>query len=109
LGVADLAELEQVNPSMVSRIVGKLVAAGLIERNTGPEDGRTALVHATYLGRSVSQQIKDRRSAELRHAIDWLPEGDREVLRASVPALTRLAEVLRVQARSAEEELSPSG
>ena len=103
LGVAELAELEQVNPSMVSRIVGKLVAAGLIERNPGLEDGRTALVNATAHGRSVVLEIKRSRTAELRRALESLSPADRNVIQESTSALARLGNLLRAQAPRHDE------
>ncbi len=109
LGVAELAELDQVNPSMVSRIVGKLVAAGLIERNPGPEDARTALVHSTDRGRAMIREIKDRRSTELRQALESLSGDEQASLRASIPVLNRLAEALRAQVESGRESMSGSG
>jgi DNA-binding MarR family transcriptional regulator len=47
LGVTALAGLAGLNATMVSRIVGKLVAAGLIERAPDPDDRRAALISVT--------------------------------------------------------------
>ena len=47
----DMAEAEGVNPTMLSRILGHLAEAGLVEREPDPHDGRAARVRATAAGR----------------------------------------------------------
>src|SRR5689334_248052 len=48
--MADLAEAEGLNPTMLSRVVSDLVAAGLFERSSDPDDRRVAWVGVTKRG-----------------------------------------------------------
>ena len=100
LGVAALAELEQVNPTMVSRIVGKLVSAGLIHRTPDPDDLRVATIEVTDLGREVHEQIRNRRTAEILHALEQLTPEQAAALSAAIPALEALGNALRTSADS---------
>ena len=48
--ITELAEIEGINPTMLSRIVGKLEDAGLLHRRADPDDRRAALVEPTDRG-----------------------------------------------------------
>ena len=50
IGLKELAEVEGVNPTMLSRVVGKLEVAGLIERQVDADDRRAARVAVTATG-----------------------------------------------------------
>src|SRR5271169_3145184 len=47
LGLAELTEIEGLNPTTLSRVVGKLDSFGLIRRLRDPEDLRAARVEVT--------------------------------------------------------------
>jgi DNA-binding MarR family transcriptional regulator len=51
LRMTDLAEKVLLSPSGLTRLVDRLVAKGLVERRTDPEDGRVALACLTEEGR----------------------------------------------------------
>ena len=51
--LAQLAQLEEVNPTMLSRIVAKLGRDGLVTRRADPLDGRAALLLPTERGRRL--------------------------------------------------------
>src|SRR5258705_3429106 len=50
LGLTELAQLEGLNPTMLSRVVGKLTELGLIQRDPDPADLRAIQVEATAAG-----------------------------------------------------------
>jgi DNA-binding MarR family transcriptional regulator len=50
LRLSDLAREEGLNPTMVSRIVGKLEAAGMVTRTSDPDDARVIHLAATPKG-----------------------------------------------------------
>jgi DNA-binding MarR family transcriptional regulator len=50
LSLAELTELEGINPTMLSRVVGKLDSFGLIRRLRDPDDFRAARVEVTPEG-----------------------------------------------------------
>ena len=55
---------------MVSRVIGRLVALGLIERQTDPADLRSARVHITAQGTEVQGRIKAKRTESLLACLD---------------------------------------
>ena len=50
LGLTELTEIEGLNPTMLSRVVGKLDSFGLIRRLRDPDDFRAARVEVTPEG-----------------------------------------------------------
>lgn len=67
-----LAESACVDPSTVSRQVGQLVTAGLVERQADPEDGRATLLAATPAGHEVyAARLERRREMFSRLIHDW--------------------------------------
>jgi DNA-binding MarR family transcriptional regulator len=52
-----------------TRLVGRLVAAGLLERFASPDDGRSVLVRATPAGRKAFRSIRPR--LDRYHAEQW--------------------------------------
>mgnify|MGYP000207960600 CR=1 FL=1 len=44
---SEMAEIETLNPTMLSRMIGKMEAAGLLMRSAHPDDGRAVVVAAT--------------------------------------------------------------
>jgi DNA-binding MarR family transcriptional regulator len=101
LSLAELADLEQLNPTMLSRVVGKLQAMDLISRIPDPSDLRSASVAATPAGEQIHQRITVQRAAVVSACIDMLASSDEAMLEAALPALEALAEALQRSARSA--------
>ena len=99
LSLAELTELEGINPTMLSRVIGKLDEYGLIKRLRDPDDFRAARVEVTPKGRNVYGRIKAQRSAVISESVAGLPEGQQAALLAALPALENLAEDLRETVR----------
>lgn len=95
IGLAGLAEVEGLNPTMLSRIVGKLDAQGLLRRSPHPDDQRAALVEATEAGRATSERIREMRSGTVTKILDGLPADTTTTLLRALPALEALANVKR--------------
>jgi DNA-binding MarR family transcriptional regulator len=89
--VSDLAEFEGVNPTMVSRVIGKLAEAGLVRRQTHGQDARVVLVEATAAGVAIHEQVRRERTQALAANLDRLPDALRADLLAALPALELLA------------------
>lgn len=82
---AVLADKERVRPPSMTRIVGSLLEAGLVERAAHPVDGRAQLVTLTDAGRAAVDETRRRRDEWLCHQLAHLPAEDRRVLaRAAV-------------------------
>jgi DNA-binding MarR family transcriptional regulator len=62
LGLAQLAELEGLNPTMLSRVIGALTSAELIVRRPDPADLRAWQVAATAEGTRMHERIKNARA-----------------------------------------------
>jgi DNA-binding MarR family transcriptional regulator len=94
LGLGEVAEIESVNPTMLSRITAQLCDAGLIHREASPGDRRAALVKATPAGKKMRERIHKERTAALGAHVESLSEEQREALWAALPVLEELAEQL---------------
>ena len=99
LGLTELTEIEGLNPTMLSRVVGKLDSFGLIRRLRDPEDFRAARVEVTPEGEQAYQRIAAQRAAILSERVAGLPPEQEIALIAALPALENLAEDLRAAVR----------
>jgi DNA-binding MarR family transcriptional regulator len=95
LGLAELAELEGLNPTMVSRVIRVLDDAGLIRRKPDPADLRAARVEITPDGEQVHEHVREVRTRVLTDCLKRLPPATADALLAAVPALEDLAEAIR--------------
>jgi DNA-binding MarR family transcriptional regulator len=98
MSLSELAAYERLNPTMLSRVVGRLQELGFIERIPDPADLRSASVVSTAAGELVDQQIKARRAAALAQCLDLLTPDQVSALTDSLPALEALAEAMRLAA-----------
>ena len=89
----DLAAAESVNPTMLSRILGRLEGAGLIERAPDLDDARSTVARATPAGKRLIGRLRARRAAVLRARLADLTPEQVAALRAALPALEALAEI----------------
>jgi DNA-binding MarR family transcriptional regulator len=90
----ELAAFEDLNPTMLSRIVADLADAGLLERLSDEGDRRAAWVKATTAGRRLAERMRRERTDALYLALAALPESDRIDVERALPALELLAEQL---------------
>jgi DNA-binding MarR family transcriptional regulator len=94
LRLSELAEIERLNPTMLSRVVAQLTEAGLIRRTADPQDGRAALVQASAAGRRMRERIHVERTRALDAHVQVLDESQRDALWQALPVLEELAERL---------------
>ena len=92
--LSELAEIEGVNPTMLSRIVAKLEDAGMLRRLPDPADGRVVLVEATDPGHAVQLRLRAERSELLSARLGAIPQARAAELLAALPALEALADEL---------------
>lgn len=105
LSLAELTEIEGINPTMLSRVIGKLDEYDLLKRLRDPDDFRAARVEVTPKGRGVYERIAAQRSAVITEAVTGLPDGQQAALLAALPALENLAEGLRDTVRRGQGRL----
>jgi DNA-binding MarR family transcriptional regulator len=94
LSLAQLADLELLNPTMLSRVVGTLDGHGLLRRVRNPDDLRAALVEITDEGMKVHGRVTEARNAVVSECADKLPVRQVAALEKALPALEALAEEL---------------
>jgi DNA-binding MarR family transcriptional regulator len=100
IGIGELAEIEGVNPTMLSRVVAKLDEAGLIRRQPDPDDGRAARVQVTDAGQAMHSRLQQERTDVLTAMLRALPPGHSGEILAALPALEALVE--QIAARPVE-------
>jgi DNA-binding MarR family transcriptional regulator len=93
--LSELAEVESLNPTMLSRVVSDLAGAGLVARVSDDGDRRAAWVKSTPAGRKLSERIRRERTAALNRALAGLDEHDRRLIERALPALEGLAQELQ--------------
>lgn len=94
LRISELADIEGVNPTMLSRIVGKLEVTGLLHRSPDPDDKRAALVEATEGGTELHLRLRAERTRLIAERLASLTSDDAAQLLTALPALEGLADAL---------------
>jgi DNA-binding MarR family transcriptional regulator len=95
LRLSDLAASETINPTLLSRIVGKLEERGLVSREQDTDDRRVAHVSLTEEGRALHARIRDERTDALSLALAGLSEQELEALLEALPVLESLSQTIR--------------
>ena len=93
--LGDLARTENLNPTMLSRVIADLGQAGLLERVSDHGDRRAAWVQSTAAGSALAQRMRRERTNALNSALEGLSDQDRQLIEQALPALEGLAEQLR--------------
>jgi DNA-binding MarR family transcriptional regulator len=88
---SELAEHERMSAPGMSGHVGRLEAAGLIERERATDRRRIGLT-VTAEGAKVLANVRKRRTAWLMDHLQELTEDEREAIAGALPALERLLE-----------------
>ena len=111
LSLGELGSLERLNPTMLSRVVGKLHSMDLIARIPDPADLRSASVAATPAGARIDGQIKAQRAAAVSQCMELLTPQHESVLTEALPALEELASTMQRLAQADERQgaRQPSG
>jgi DNA-binding MarR family transcriptional regulator len=84
---ARLAELIEIEPITLGRIVDKLETLGLIERHPHPTDRRRWLLHLMPAARARLQQARDYDDVTRSEAMAGVSEADRQHLLKTLQAL----------------------
>ncbi|MEE2030718.1 MarR family winged helix-turn-helix transcriptional regulator [Rhodococcus chondri] len=92
VGVRELAEYENLNPTMCSRMLGKLEDDGLVTRSPDADDKRVILAHITAAGARVAADLRARRTALFAEHLAELDVPDVDALHDALPALEALAD-----------------
>ena len=91
----DLAEREGINPTMLSRVVASLEAAGLVQRLPDPQDRRAALIAATSVGAELYERLQRERASLIAEYVAGLSPDEADRLAEALPVLEGLADHLQ--------------
>jgi len=86
-----LAQLEQVRPPTMTRLVAELERQGLIERRADPNDRRVVWIHPTESARKILLEGRARRVARLESDLRQLRPAEFKRLAAALELLERVA------------------
>ena len=90
LTLGELAALEQVAPPTITKVIGKLAAAGLVDRIADPADRRICRVALSPRGRRQLDTNRSRRTAWLADRLAALDADDRARLARALDAIEHL-------------------
>jgi DNA-binding MarR family transcriptional regulator len=108
LGLTELGERERINPTMLSRVIGRLVEMKLITRTPDPADLRSVSVLSTAAGRRVDKKIKARRATAVSDCLALLPAEQVAALTDALPALESLADAMHQHGGGSRGVVPPS-
>jgi DNA-binding MarR family transcriptional regulator len=97
--ISELAEIEGLNPTMLSRAISTLVEGGLLDRVSDAGDRRAAWVQVTDQGHQLAERMRRERTTVVNRGMAGLAVEDREILQQAIPALEALADQLRDRSR----------
>lgn len=96
--MSDIASFCGVNPTMLSRMVPRLEATGLLAREVDESDKRACRVRATTKGHRLVQNVLSERESALARLLGELHPEERATIIAATPVLEKLSERLRSDA-----------
>jgi DNA-binding MarR family transcriptional regulator len=97
--LSELAEIESMNPTMLSRVVAALDEAGLVRRRPDPDDRRASLLEVTATGRRTHDRLRAERGRVLSDGLTRLDPADLAAVEAALPALEALIDAMSAQPR----------
>jgi len=100
LRLGDVAAVEGIAPSTLTRIVTALEECGYVKRCAVPGDARASTLAITPRGHEVLERIRHESTAMLAQSLALLGPEQIEVLADALPALEQLAEVDPREARA---------
>jgi DNA-binding MarR family transcriptional regulator len=87
---SELTVRERVQRPTITRILGRLEDAGLVERTADPADRRSSLVAATAAGRALMREQRTRKDAFLARRLQALSAEERATLDRAASILERV-------------------
>jgi DNA-binding MarR family transcriptional regulator len=91
ISLSDLAAVERVSPSTMTRLVRGLEERGLVERVIDPADRRVHHIKMAKQARKAIESYRSKRNAWLLEQLDLFSAAERQRLAAAVEVLEGLA------------------
>lgn len=92
LRLGDLAAVEGVAPSTLTRLVSALEDSGYVRRDADPRDARASTLAVTPQGHDVLENLREESTAYLTDSLHLLTPEQLATLDAAVPVLEQLAQ-----------------
>jgi DNA-binding MarR family transcriptional regulator len=89
---SQLAKMENIKRSSITRIAIALEGKGYVTRGKDPVDGRQSIVAITANGRNAVNHRRRYLDRQYLDLMATLPQQEQQILRAAIPVLTRLAQ-----------------
>ena len=86
-----LAQIEQVKPPTMTKVIAGLEAAGLVRRRADAEDARAVRLEATPRGAKLLQEGRRRRVERLTAALESLTPEEVDVLARAAAIMERVS------------------
>jgi DNA-binding MarR family transcriptional regulator len=90
--LGDLAAIEGIAPSTLTRLITALEDSGYVQRCADPTDARASTLAVTPRGHEMLERIRTETTLVLAQSLQDLSPAQRSVLSAAVPVLEQLAE-----------------
>jgi DNA-binding MarR family transcriptional regulator len=88
----DLAELMNISPPSMTRLVEIMSEAGWVERSRDPDDGRALLLVLSPFGEKTLENLRQETTSALRGELADLTAAELSALEAALPVLRKLAD-----------------
>ena len=91
--LGDLAAVEGIAPSTLTRLVTALEESDYVRRHADPSDARASTLAITPRGRDTLERLRTQTTLELAASLRLLTLAQRSALAEALPVLEQLAEV----------------
>ena len=89
---SEVAASERIQRPTATRLLGRLLVAGLVARTADPTDGRSSLISITPEGHELLERLRTRKDAFLAQRLGRLSADDRATLAQAAAILERMLE-----------------
>ena len=90
--LGDLAAVEGIAPSTLTRLVAALEDSGYVQRTADPSDARASTLAITAHGQDALERIRTEATLMLTASLELLSPEQRSALAAALPVLEQLAD-----------------
>jgi DNA-binding MarR family transcriptional regulator len=87
--LSDLADRLGVNPSTTTRMIDRLIIAGLVDRQVNPFSRREVVLNVTNTGEHTVLRVNDQRRRQIGDIVSRMPAQCRDQLVRALDAFTR--------------------
>lgn len=108
LSLKELSHRLGLQPPTVSRLCGRLLAKGLIDRRPSPTSGRSVELSTSDAGQDLVDRVFEERRLALREILASLSPADRAGVRDALAVFATAGRRLREEALETPSEFAPT-